>query len=59
MFLRGSVAHGCSTCSYVTNQLNFVEKAVETETLKKIGSSHIYASFGTFCVQIGQLFEAQ
>ena len=24
-----------------------------------VGSSHICASFGTFCVQIGQLFEAQ
>ena len=24
-----------------------------------VGSSHLYASFGTFCVQIGQLFEAQ
>ena len=25
----------------------------------ELGSSHIYASFGTFCVRIGQLFEAQ
>ena len=25
---------------------------------KKVGSSHLYASFGTFCIQIGQLFEA-
>ena len=23
------------------------------------GSSHLYASFGTFCAQIGQLFETQ
>ena len=29
------------------------------KTLKEVGSSHIYASFGTFWVQIGQLFEAQ
>ena len=25
----------------------------------EVGTSHIYASFDTFCVQIGQLFEAQ
>ena len=35
-------------------QQNFFEK-----TPLEVGSSHIYASFGTFCVQIGQLFEAQ
>ena len=29
------------------------------KTLKAVGSSHTDASFGTFCVQIGQLFEAQ
>ena len=29
------------------------------KTLIKAGSSHLYASFGTFCVQIGQLFEVQ
>ena len=29
------------------------------KTLKEVGSSHLYASFGTFCVQIGHLFEAQ
>ena len=29
------------------------------KTLIKVGISHICASFGTFCVQIGQLFEAQ
>ena len=28
------------------------------KTLIEVGSSHLYASFGTFCVQIGQLFEA-
>ena len=31
----------------------------EKKTLIEDGSSHIYASFGTRCVQIGQLFEAQ
>ena len=30
-----------------------------SKTLIEVGTSHIYASFGTFCVQIGQLFEAQ
>ena len=29
------------------------------KTLNELGSSHLYASFSTFCVQIGQLFEAQ
>ena len=29
------------------------------KTLIEDGSSHLYASFGTFCVQIGQLFKAQ
>ena len=25
----------------------------------EVGRTHLYASVGTFCVQIGQLFEAQ
>ena len=29
------------------------------KNLIEVGSSHLYASFGTFCVQIGQLFAAQ
>ena len=29
------------------------------KTLLEVSSLHRYASFGTFCVQIGQLFEAQ
>ena len=29
------------------------------KTLGKVGRSHLYTSFGTFFVQIGQLFEAQ
>ena len=29
------------------------------KNLTEVGSSHLCASFGTFCVQIGQLFEAQ
>ena len=29
------------------------------KTLTEVGSLHLYASFGTFYVQIGQLFEAQ
>ena len=29
------------------------------KTLKEDGSPHLYASFGTFCVQIGQLIAAQ
>ena len=29
------------------------------KTLREVSNSHLYASFGTFCVQIGQLSEAQ
>ena len=29
------------------------------KNLIEVGSSHLYTSFGTFCVQIGQLFEAE
>ena len=35
-------------------QQNIFEKAVI-----EVCSPHLYASFGTFCVQVGQLFEAQ
>ena len=35
-------------------QQNFFEK-----NLLEVGSSHLYASLGTFYVQIGLLFEAQ
>jgi len=38
----------------VTVQQNIFEK-----TLKEVDTSHLYASCGTFCAQIGQLFEAQ
>ena len=30
-----------------------------SKMLIEVGSSHLYASFGTFCVQIGQFLEAQ
>ena len=36
-----------------------VQKNIFEKTLIKAGSSHLYASFGTFWVQIGQLVEAQ
>ena len=35
-----------------------LHKYVFKKTFIKVGSSHLYASFGTFCVQIGQFFEA-
>ena len=52
----------CSICMYWTNfwqptipaQQNIFEK-----TLIEVGCPHLYASFGTFCAQIGQLFKAQ
>ena len=36
----------------------FVQDIFE-KTLLEVCSPHLYASFGTFCVQIGQSFEAQ
>ena len=35
------------------------KKNIFEKTFIEVGSSHLYASFVTFCVQIGQLFEAQ
>ena len=35
-----------------------VQQDIFEKTLIEVGSSHLYASSGTFCVQIGQLFEA-
>ena len=43
----------CDSRKFMYNK-SFLKKL-----LKEVGSSHIYASFGIFCVQIGQLFEAQ
>ena len=36
-----------------------VQQSIFEKTLIQVGSSYLYASFGTFYVQIGQLFEAQ
>ena len=36
-----------------------LQQSIFEKTLIEVGSSHLYASFGIFCVQIGQLFEAQ
>ena len=36
-----------------------VQQDIFEKTLVEDSSSHLYASFGTFCVQIDQLFEAQ
>ena len=50
---------------FITETRNFWQPTVHEQQnifekiLIKVGSSHIYTSFGTFCVQIGQLFEAQ
>ena len=49
--------------TYVLNEFLTADRSCATKyfwkTLIEVGSSHIYASFCTFCVQIGQLFEAQ
>ena len=36
-----------------------VQQNIFEETLIGVGTLQIYTSFGTFCVQIGQLFESQ
>ena len=36
-----------------------IQQNIFEKTLQEVGRSHIYASFGNFCVQIDQLFEAQ
>ena len=36
-----------------------VQQNIFGKNLIKVGSSHLYASFGTFCSQIGHLFEGQ
>ena len=36
-----------------------LQQNIFEQSLIEVGSLHIYACFGTFCVQIGQLFEAQ
>ena len=35
-----------------------VKQTIFEKTLIEVCRTHLYASFGTFCVQIGQLFEA-
>ena len=37
----------------------YVQQNIFENTLIKVCCAHLYASFGTFCVQIGQLFEVQ
>ena len=36
-----------------------VQQNIFVKNLSEFGILHLYASFGTFCVEIGQLFEAQ
>ena len=46
---------------YVLYEFLTADRSCTTKSFEKtlIGRSHLCASFGTFCVQIGQLFEAQ
>ena len=36
-----------------------VKQYIFEKTIIEVGSSYLYASFGTFCVHIGKFFEAQ
>ena len=60
----------CESCEYKYNasqkhESTLLHKYVHLQqnvfeiVLIEVCSSHLYASFGTFCVQIGQFFEAQ
>ena len=44
---------------YSELQFMYVQQNIFEKTPIKVCSSHLYASFGTFCVQIGHLFEVQ
>ena len=48
---------------YVLNEFLTADRSCTTNIFEKtfieVGSSHLYASFGTFFVQIGQLFKVQ
>ena len=50
---RPNVLNGCLTANHSFTQSIF------QKTLIGVDSSHLYGSFGTFCIQIGQLFESQ
>ena len=43
---------------HVLNEFLTADRSFE-KILREVCSPHLYASFGTFCVQIGQLFAAQ
>ena len=44
---------------YVLNEFLKADTQYFWKSLKENGSSHLYASFDTFYVQVGQLFKAQ
>ena len=58
-----SMLRDCLTVQKLAKTLIYLTPYVCTEHIfdsrREICSSHIYNSFGTFCVQIGQIFEAQ
>ena len=45
--------------TYVMNEFLTADHSCTTKTLIELGSSNLYASYGTFRLQIGQLVEAQ
>ena len=51
-------SHVCTEIIFDSRPFMY-NKILLKKTLREVGSSHLYASFGTFWVQIGQLFEAQ
>ena len=55
-----------SICMYVCTEgifdsrpFMYLQENIFEKTLTEVNISYLYASFGTFCVQIGQFFEAQ
>ena len=48
------IAYVCTERNFAPIQQNFFEK-----TSKEVCSPDLYASFGTFCAEIGQIFASQ
>ena len=44
---------------YIRYRFNQIQQNIFGKTLIEVCSLHLYASFGTFCVQIGQIFAPQ
>ena len=51
--------NGFKESAYFWQPTVHAQQNIFEKTLIEVGSSHLYVSFSPFCIQIGQLFEAQ